>query len=309
MKTLLVCALLTALPLVPGSAAEAAPSCQGEAATLVGRPGSTVHGTMGADVVVTNGASRVVTLDGDDLVCVTGATRDGKRMRMDTGPGNDRVAVTGRNAVKVFLGDGDDAFDGGRENDVVFAGYPDSYDYSPIDTGTDIIRTGGGDDLVRSNGAADSLSLGKGADTVLWTATTGTVDGGRGHNRMILLTGSAANTPPVSWVLDNVAGRLTRDRVAAFTWERFDEFKIPFLTRADEPLLVLGSAADEVFDLSAGTSPLAGGVTIRAHGGDDTMRGTGQDDVLVGGPGHDTADGRGGEDRCLTEVRDRCEAR
>ncbi len=70
-----------------------------------------------------------------------------------------------------------------------------------------------------------------------------------------------------------------------------------------------GSAADELFDLSQATSPLAGAVTIRAGRGDDTMRGTGQADTLDGAPGRDVADGRGGEDRCAAEVREDCERR
>ena len=310
MRLIVTLTVMSALVLVPSAPGQAvSPSCQGHPATLVGKPGSTVGGTVGVDVVVTNGASRVDTLDGDDVICVTGATRDGKRVTMDTGPGNDRVRVRGRNAVKVFLGDGDDSFVGGRENDVVFAGYPDSYDYAPVDSGTDTIRTGGGEDLVRSNGAADVLSLGKGADTVFWTVTTGSADGGRGRNRIILLVNHPASEPAASWELDNVKGELTRDGVAALSWTGFTEFTIPFLSRTGEPLLVRGSAADELFDLSQATSPLAGAVTIRAGRGDDTMRGTGQADTLVGGPGRDVADGRGGEDRCAAEVREDCERR
>jgi Ca2+-binding RTX toxin-like protein len=305
MKTILAGALLTATLIMPTAPANAAPACEGRGATLVGKPGNTLVGTAGPDVVVTNGASRVDTMDGDDLVCVTGATKDGKRVAMDTGPGNDRVRVASRNKVRVFLGDGDDSFVGGPEEDVVFAGYPDNYDFSLIDTGTDTITTGPGDDVVRSHGAADSLELGKGADVIFWTGTTGSVDGGRGHNRMILRTGHAPGEPPSSWVLDNVAERLTRDGVPVLTWTGFTDFTLWFLNRADESLLVLGGAAGEVFDVRSAIA----GATVRAGRGDDTMRGSLLSDTLVGGPGRDRANGRGGEDLCVAEVRVSCESR
>lgn len=309
MKIIVTTALLSAVVVLPAAPAAAAPTCQGQAATVVGRPGHTVSGTAGPDVLVSNGASRVETGEGDDLVCVTGATRDGKRVTMDTGPGDDRVRVTGHNAVRVFLGDGDDAFSGGPEPDVVFAGYPDSYDYSPVDTGTDRIRTGAGPDLVRSNGAGDLIELGKGDDTVLWTAASGSATGGRGHNRLILIVPLLPGQPASWWLLDNESGRLVHGGAPLLRWRDFNEFTVPYLGTTGEPVRVRGSAADEVFDVSQHDSPQSGPVTIRAGGGDDAMRGGGVDDTLVGGPGRDTADGGAGEDRCVAEVRERCERR
>jgi Ca2+-binding RTX toxin-like protein len=301
MKLLITLAVMSALLLVPSDPGVAAPpTCQGRPATLVGKPGGTVGGTAGADVVITNGASRVDTSDGDDVVCVTGAR--GKRVFMDTGPGNDRVRVTGRDAVKVFLGDGDDSFVGGRENDVVFAGYPDSYDYSPIDTGTDTIRTGAGEDLVRSYGGADSLSLGKGNDVLLWAGRGGVVDGGRGTNTMDVGAFRLPGEDPVSWLLDNVREQLLLNGVSIFSWSHFTGFEVG--TSPGEPLVVRGSAADETFEV-----PGFDGRTIRAGGGDDMVVGGRGDDTLVGGPGRDEANGRSGDDRCVAEVREDCERR
>ena len=50
-------------------------------------------------------------------------------------------------------------------------------------------------------------------------------------------------------------------------------------------------------------------LTAYGRGGDDSLVGDLGNDVLIGGPGTDSAEGRGGIDRCSTEVRNSCESR
>ena len=288
---------LVLAPVVPAHAAPnpAAPQCGGRPATLVGSPGTKLlEGTPGPDVVVTEGAGRVNTGDGDDVVCVTGTTADGKRMILDAGTGNDAVTVTARNGVRVLLGDGDDTFVGGSETDAVLAGY---FDDGPIDTGVDTIHTGAGPDNVRSWGGDDTISLGKGADWLEWGPATSPADGGRGRDRMFVYSGVDDS------VLDNRTGTLVQDGQVVSRWSSFADFEI-----SGSVALVVGSGADEKF-APARHATTSSGWTIRAGGGDDVMLGTTGDDTLLGGPGQDRADGRRGFDHCVVERREHCERR
>jgi Ca2+-binding RTX toxin-like protein len=294
-SSVLLAGTLVLAPVLPAHAAPnpAPPQCQGRAATLVGSPGTKhLMGTAGADVVVTGGASRVDTDNGDDVVCVTGRTRGGKRMNLDTGAGNDAVTVTAHNAVRVRLGDGDDTFFGRSEADTVLAGY---FDDGLVDTGVDAIHTGAGPDDVRSNGGNDTISLGKGADDLQWGPATRTADGGRGRDSLYI-SALAADS-----VVDNRTGTLTEDGQVVSRWASFADFAI-----GGRVTLVLGSGEDETFATSR-VGIVSGAWTIRAGGGDDVMSGTKGDDTLIGGPGHDRADGRRGDDLCKVERSERCE--
>jgi Ca2+-binding RTX toxin-like protein len=251
-----------ALVWVPTTAHAAAPTCQGHPATLVGKPGKTLEGTPEVDVVVTRGAARVSTGEGDDLVCVTGPAMTGKGLRLDTGAGDDAVSVRDDVPVRAFLGDGDDRYRGGDARDVVFAGYPDSLYFEHIDSGTDMIDTGGGADYVRSSGDQDALSLGPGDDAVRWDGLTGVADGGPGRNEMDVYGFTTADAPAGSWLLDNRARQLTRDGVVRYSWERFTDFTI----WVGEPMTIRGSTQDETFEVRA--RPL----TVDAGGGDDEVR-------------------------------------
>lgn len=298
-STLLVATLALA-PVLPAQASPSArpPECQGRPATLVGSP-ETKHlvGTAGPDVVVTGGASRVHTGEGDDVVCVTGRTSDGKRMFLDAGAGDDAVTVTAHNGIRTSLGDGDDTFVGRSETDAVLAGYLD-FDGSPYDTGVDTIHTGAGPDTVRSWGGDDTISLGRGADTLEWGPAASPADGGRGRDLLRIYAGAAPS------VLDNRTGVLTVDGQVVSRWASFADFEI-----GSPASLVLGSSADESFSTVSNYSNISGQWTIRARGGDDVMGGTTGDDTLLGGPGHDRADGRRGDDVCKAERHERCERR
>lgn len=294
----LLAGALVLAPVLPAHAASspAPPRCEGRAATLVGSPGTKLlEGTAGADVVVTDGALRVETGDGDDIICVTGRTRDGKRMNLDAGAGNDAVTVTARNAIRARLGDGDDTFYGRAETDTVLAGY---FDDGLVDSGVDTIHTGAGPDDVRSNGGDDTISLGKGADHLQWGLATRPADGGSGRDSMYL-DNSADNS-----VVDNRTGALIEDGRVVSQWSSFADFAI-----GGPAALVLGGREDETFTAArccGGPNP---GWTIRAGGGDDVMGGTAGDDTLLGGPGNDRADGRRGDDLCRVEHREHCERR
>ena len=288
-------------PLLPAHPAEAgAPLCEGRPATLVGSPGAAhLAGTAGADVVVTNGAYRVETGDGDDLVCVTGATPDGKRMFVYAGAGNDLVTVTAHNGVRALLGDGDDIFHGHSETDAVLAGDLDDSDGSHFDTGVDTIHTGAGPDNVRSWGGEDTISLGLGADTLEWGSATKPAQGGRGRDKLRIYAGAA------DAVLDNStnAPTLTAGTEVLSRWSSFADFEI-----GGQVTLVLGSAVDETFSRAIHDTPSTHW-TIRAGWGDDVLQGTPGDDVLLGGQGRDRADGGPGRDRCVVERRHNCESR
>ena len=302
MKIIFLSALLAATtslaPVLPAHAAAhpaSPPSCEGLRATLVGSPGTKrLRGTAGPDVVVTGGAWRVETGDGDDVVCVTGTTADGKRMFLDAGAGNDTVSVTANNGIRTFLGDGDDTFFGRSETDAVLAGYLD-YDGSPIDTGVDTIHTGNGPDRVQSDGGADVVSLGGGADTLEWGSASNPGNGGRGRDLLRIYGGMGGS------VLDNRTGTMTQDGQVISRWSSFADFEI-----SGDVALILGSPQDESFR-TAVHRIVSQEWTIRAGGGDDVMYGTTGNDTLLGGPGQDRADGRRGDDRCVAEQREHCE--
>ena len=170
MKKLAATAALVLVPLAwtPLTADAAAPTCQGKPASIVGKPGRTVLGTDGPDVVVSGGSSIVSTGGGDDVVCMTGTTKDGYRAKLYAGDGDDAVVADAGNFVKANLGLGKDTFAGGREVDDVEAGEPadDEFD-SYEDDAADSISTGGGDDTVLAGGD-DRIDLGTGDDGLRW---------------------------------------------------------------------------------------------------------------------------------------------
>ena len=189
MKRLAAVTLLAVLPLAapPLVAHAAVPTCQGEPATLVGKPGAPLNGTAGRDVMVSRGASHVNAGDGDDVVCITGSTKDGYRVRVAAGNGNDSVLVTGNNTVRAFLGDGRDNFSGADEADDVLGGDFDDDEFNDYrDDDADTITTAGGDDVVTAS-HHDSIALGSGDDGLQWAGPagepyTGEADGGPGRN-------------------------------------------------------------------------------------------------------------------------------
>ena len=232
MKRLAAVTVLAVLPLTaaPLVAHAAVPTCQGEPPTLVGEPGETLNGTAGRDVMVSRGASHVNAGDGDDLICITGSTQDGYRVRVTGGNGDDSVLVTGRNTVKVFLGDGRDSFAGGDEDNYVFGGDFDDDEFLDYrDDDPDTITTGGGDDGVTASND-DSVALGAGDDSLSWAiesgeAPAGNPAGGTGRN-LIQLRDNTYDDAPGKWVLDSRSETLTENGEVRATWTHFTQFYV-----------------------------------------------------------------------------------
>lgn len=287
MKLLAAVAVVALVPLgLPQPTYAAAETCQGQPATLVGQPGEYVDGTDGPDVIVSGGADGVFAREGDDLICVTGSTEDGYRLRVSAGPGDDSVLVTGTNNVKVLLGRGSDTFVGGDEKDDVMGGEVEEVEIGG-DTGTqyvddepDTFRTGDGDDLVEPD-LGDTVDLGQGDDGILMEAPKGplaSADGGPGRNFLAY----ESNLRGGRWVLDNTAEDLTRDGEVQLSWKRFTRFRI----NAGGSMVYRGSDRDEYFN----TDTFGNGIKVLAGGGDDEIF-TWTDTVRVrsidGGPGRD----------------------
>lgn len=304
MKTLSTAAALAlVVPVLwtPFAAVAAPPTCQGQPATIVGKPGKVVLGTDGPDVVVSRGASIVSTRGGNDVVCVTGTTADGRRAKVFSGDGNDSVVADAGNVVKATLGLGEDIFRGGAEVDDVKAGDPpeDEFD-SYEDDAADTIRTGGGSDRVLAS-SEDTLALGSGDDSLQWHGSAGepyagTADGGSGSNRLELAATSVVEgEEPAPWVLDNRVGTLSRTGATQVAWSRFTRFGVQ-VDDGIEGLLMKGGAQDESFSHSQ--LGLSGPpVVVEAGGGRDT--------IFVGGgstPGELDLDLDGGPGRDLVHV-------
>ena len=281
-------------------AAEASPAaCQGQAATVVGSPGSTVSGTAGVDVVVTNGARSTSTGDGDDVVCVTGAEPDGKRVRVWTGSGDDHVEVTAADDTSVVLGVGADTFRGGPHSDRVYTGELEELSEQG-DLDVDDVLTGAGDDYVLSgqDGSADPnrdvVDLGDGDDVASMAGGSGTAEGGAGDDTLAIRTGD--DEGPGTWVLDNRNGTAARDGVVHWTWHGFTRFDVKHLGYSQD-LLVIGSDRAEAF-FAEGRGSDAGPVSVSAGGGRDL--------VSVNSSHRGTIDGQSGQDRLQVFANPTC---
>ncbi len=180
---------------------------------------------------------------------------------------------------------------GRAETDTVLAGY---FDDGHVDTGVDTIHTGAGPDFVRSNGGDDTVSLGKGADQLQWGPAT--------RRRTAAAAGLAVPRDRRGQLSAGQPERQpTEDGQVVPQWSSFADFEI-----GGPVALVLGGREDETFTTGRGAGP-NNGWTIRAGGGDDVMSGTSGGDTLLGGLGHDSADGRRGDDLCKAEHSEHCE--
>lgn len=331
MKPIIAAALLlAALPTIPFAASPAGaggPTCRGLEATHVGSPNENLTTTPGPDVVVSNGAFVVRTLNGDDVICVTGAGRP------FVAPGGGDDVVDAReydgDQLETSLGlrqaagsSGDDTYLGGDQIETVFVSSGVAGDHK-------LIRLDGGDDDLRVDsgypGTLDA-NLGKGADRY-WTERSrpgSEVDGeeGRDHlqtkclgcRRFSIRLGTGAIE-----VDQHASGRAT-DFEDAYV---FDTRSSPLLRKAvvhgtHGPNRIEVTACLGVLDGRAGNDALVahtandagcGGSRGRLYGGagDDALTGTDRRDELRGGPGTDHADGRGDSDLCRAETVVRCE--
>src|SRR3954447_22607226 len=136
---------------------------------------------------VSNGTLIVAGTDGNDTIKI-GLDVDPGTLLVDVGPGRAALAFDRDtfNAIRVFLGDGDDTFAvearggdfvdealtvlGGRGNDLITGG-----------AGDDVLNGGSGDDTILGSAGTDTIFGGRGADTI---------DGGRGTDTEILGRGN-----------------------------------------------------------------------------------------------------------------------
>lgn len=276
--------LLVAAAPTPGtpsasSASEPLPgteSCQGRPATIIGSPEDPrLKGTHGDDVIITGGVKTVWGLRGNDLICVTGRSRN-----IQAGPGDDSVTTRGgRVRSFIWLNAGVDTFIGGARPDAVLGGY-----------GVDRISTGGGNDryspqLGGGRRSIDIVDLGPGDDYArTGPNVAGSLDGGTGLNT--LTTVLDWDEPQGQWVIDNTNMTGTRDGELRFEWTGFRRFLL-FALSTTGPIAFTGSDADEVVRFYAAYDDRPNITAIDMRGGADRVRYENMIGPAVGGPGRD----------------------
>ena len=144
------------------------------------------------------------------------------------------------------------------------------------------LRMGGGDDRLLSTGGSSRTRLlgGQGTDTFV---TIIGID--QGSFLLDLATG----------VLRETEGAQTRTKTI-LAFENAGAF-------ADVPGTMRGSAVANRLRMRSEFAS----ATLDGRGGNDVLQGGLSDDTLIGGPGRDVANGSFGIDRCVAEVRKRCE--
>ena len=171
-------------------------TCRGEAAVLADE--AYWSGTMGNDVVVAyaDDVDTINLLDGNDLLCVHGKTRDSHAaVVVNAGIGNDTIVTYGGGYHDIYLDAGNDiaylnGYDegvwGGSGNDHLW-GLGGEYVYLHGEEGTDILQGspladhlwGGPDgDLLIGADGADILDGEGGNDAIQGNAGFDTIDGG-----------------------------------------------------------------------------------------------------------------------------------
>lgn len=169
-------------------------------------------------------------------------------------------------------------FDGLGGNDLAFSGI-ESFAFTDLFGGNDIINTGDGADTLNGGGGNDSLTSGRGNDLI---------DGGLGDDAM---SGGAGNdTYRVDAVGDTVQDSGGIDTVeAAISYT---------LANGLERLVLTGGATLEGIGNAAANLLTGNGAANRllGNGGNDTLTGGAGNDVLNGGTGQDTLVGGLGRD-------------
>ena len=263
-------------------AADEPPTCQGQSATIVATdaPIYTVNGTAGDDVIVVTGSGAsdfygVSGNGGDDLICLVGHFASGVEVFpvVSGGPGQDSLLVrTGDSPDALHISEGMEAMDidlGGSYNSLELA--------NPLGSGT-----------VRSGLRGSSLAV-LGVDVMDLDLRDGTlsVDDGAGNFAVDGFSAVWANGMDVT-----IGGSGGDDR----------------LTVVGCRIVMRGRRGNDFFRaISKGLDCPRGKARLRGQQGDDYFSGTSGRDVLVGGPGRDKANGRGGVDRCVAEIRHKCE--
>lgn len=232
-------------PAQSATRAAAVRTCHGKTVTVVGERGNVVAGSRRDDVILSNGAAVVQAGDGDDTICVTGATHS-----VDGGPGADLVDTSAatNDYVRTTLGDGPDVLIGGATMDAVVAGrygHPPGRSSTWIDSARDLVTTGAGNDYVTSGRYdkpnRDRVRLGAGDDGLGLDSTfapDGVFAGGPGRDQVDL-----AARPDGHWVFDNRRHRATRNGLLSLRWRDFQDFRLPVRDRGT--VRFLGGPGDE----------------------------------------------------------------
>lgn len=165
-----------------------------------------VLGTSGADKVT-------ATEEGDELEITLGGNRmrfpssEVRRIRIETGAGSDRIAVSANVSALIESGPGNDAIVGGSGSDTIRAG-----------SGNDHIVAKGGNDLIHSGAGHDHIASGDGNDTILAASGRDFVHGGpdndlldAGHDHDIVLGANGDDTLLGSAGFDFLVGGRGRD--------------------------------------------------------------------------------------------------
>lgn len=305
--------------------------CFGQVATIVGAPEELrLSGTDGPDVIITNGAESVDAQGGDDLVCVTDPPSYGISVRL--GRGEDRLLGSDADE-RVYAGDeapGEadrDIVHTGGGGDIVLTGSRES----GAEASQDWIGLGNGRDTVSVNGPvslAATLSGGRGRDQISIQTrypqgAAVTIDNRREELRL---------GKEIVWDWDGfqdfhsnprIQGHFTfigsdvREALGSAAFSVGTRWKVDVRMGGGRDWASIGRGGSNTkLDGGPGADWLRhwdrlgspGGVSIYGRAGNDRLIGSDKGDVLSGGPGRDTANGRGGLDRCNAELRKSCES-
>jgi hypothetical protein len=227
--------------------------------------------------------------DGSDLLRAVPKGKYGAALRVDAGPGNDRLDGP---RAQLQGGEGDDELtgeilDGGPGRDSLTATVEGAFLVGGADA--DVVRGGDGDDVLAGDlgtpsyvpdstpRAADVLDGGRGADTLSYA----------GHDVPVRVdlsaqTGGSAGEGDVVTGFEHASGGEAGDVLIGDGGDNR-------LHGYQGSNVIAGGAGDDVLE-TYGSGRLDGG------DGDDLMNGGREDDVLEGGPGADTLTGGSGLD-------------
>jgi Ca2+-binding RTX toxin-like protein len=199
-------------------------------------------------------------------------------IRVDVGPGNDRIAYRVTYRSQLVGREGNDVIEGGE--------------------GEDTAEGGDGADRVSGDDGADAVSGGEGNDQVAGQAGDDAVDGGAGDDSLEF--GGAAMVAGAGLGADDLRGGAGIDRLS------YNDHPAAIRLTLDEQPgdgsagegdnvhadveTVIGTTGDDVLIGDAAAQDLYG------HGGRDQIEGQGGDDLLNGGTSEDTLSGGEGSD-------------
>lgn len=292
----------------------------------------------GDDLVETGGGSftspdhDVIDLGrGRDSVWLQGAVDP--QLPLDGGPGSDELEFgrgTMRQALVIDNAAGHATAAG--EPVTTWSGF-ERFRFAPMGVVKPPSFVGGaGPDRVWTAVPLTSVDLGGGDDLLDLELQDKLVDhasyvGGRGHDAFILYAGAGDQARRVEIDLPHRTLLFRRDEQAVrallrgFETHRMFAVRLDFYgTAAPDHVQWLGCRGvirtrggdDLVEELSDGDAGCGSGgstaqLVVRGGPGADRLIGNDYPDTLFGGPGKDRAEGRGGQDRCVAEVRIRCE--